>query len=265
MADKTPNTKSTMISLAGKTALITGASGIAAATVRLFVERGALVMMLDRERENLARLEAELPGLASFEGDLLEASTALRAVGAALERFGKLDILVNVAGISGRRLGDGPVHQATDEGWDWVMNTNAKATFQMCRAALGPMMRQGSGVIVNTASVLAYAPAAEFFATHAYAASNGTRIALTKAMAAYYASYGIRVNAVAPGLIATPMSARAQGDRQILEYVHTRQPLTGKLGEPQDVAEAVAYLASDAARFVTGVVLEVSGGWSVAG
>ncbi|HEU4743065.1 MAG TPA: SDR family NAD(P)-dependent oxidoreductase [Meiothermus sp.] len=254
-----------MNSLAGKTALITGASGIAAATARLLARRGGLLMVLDRSRENLARLEAELPGLECFEGDLLETDTADRAVGVVLERFGKLDILVNVAGISGRRLGDGPTHEATDAGWDRVMDTNAKTTFQMCRAALRPMMRQGSGVIINTASVLAYAPAAEFFATHAYAASNGARIALTKAMAAYYAPCGIRVNAVAPGLIATPMSARAQGDEQILGYIRTRQPLTGKLGEPQDVAEAIAYLASDAAKFVTGVVLEVSGGWSVAG
>lgn len=254
-----------MTSLAGKAALITGASGIAAATARLFVDRGALVTVLDRSGENLARLEAERPGLAPFEGDLLEAGTAERAVGAALERFRRLDILVNVAGISGRRFGDGPAHEATDEGWGRVMDTNAKATFQMCRAALRPMMGQRSGVIVNTASVLAYAPAAEFFATHAYAASNGARIALTKAMAAYYAPYGIRVNAVAPGLIATPMSARAQGDRQVLEYVQTRQPLTGGLGAPEDVAEAIAYLASDAAHFVTGVVLEVAGGWSVAG
>ena len=127
------------------------------------------------------------------------------------------------------------------------------------------MLAQGSGVIVNIASVLAYAPNPDFFATHAYAASNGARIALTKAMAAYYARHGIRVNAVAPGLIATPMSQRAQNDPQIVAYLKTRQPLTGTFGAPDDVAQAILYLSSDAAMFVTGVVLEVAGGWGVAG
>jgi len=135
----------------------------------------------------------------------------------------------------------------------------------MCREALAPMMVQHSGVIVNMASVLAYAPNPDFFATHAYAASNGARIALTKAMASYYARYGIRVNAVAPGLIATPMSSRAQNDPDIISYLQTRQPLTGTFGEPEDVAEAILYLASDAAKFVTGVTLEIAGGWGIAG
>ncbi|MDX2007125.1 MAG: SDR family NAD(P)-dependent oxidoreductase [Meiothermus sp.] len=251
-----------MGALADKTALITGASGIAEATARLFVERGARVMVLDKNPDKLEQLKADLE-VETFEGDLLEASTSSRAVGAALSAFGKLDILVNVAGGSGRRFGDGPVHEASDEGWDFTMDVNVKTTFQMCRAALGAMMKQGSGAIVNTASVLGYAPAAEFFGTHAYAACNGARIALTKSMAAYYAPHGIRVNAVAPGLIATPMSVRAQENEAILEYVRARQPLTGKLGAPGDVAEGILYLAT--APFVTGVVLEIAGGWSVAG
>ncbi len=125
------------------------------------------------------------------------------------------------------------------------------------------MMAQRSGAIVNIASVLAYAPAVEFFATHAYAACSGARIALTRSMAAFYARYGIRVNAVAPGLIATPMSQRAQSDAQIRAYLQNRQPITGQPGKPEDVAQAILYLST--APFVTGVVLEIAGGWSVAG
>jgi NAD(P)-dependent dehydrogenase (short-subunit alcohol dehydrogenase family) len=245
--------------------LITGATGIAAATARLFRQEGAQVAVVDRVAANLQALATTLPDVLAITADLVEDGAAKHVVAAACARFGRLDVLVNIAGISGRRFGDGPLHEATDAGWDVVMDTNARTMFSMCREALAPMLTQGSGAIVNTASVLAYAPNPDFFATHAYAASNGARIALTKAMAAYYARHGIRVNAVAPGLIATPMSRRAQDDPQILHYLKTRQPLTGTFGEPDDVAQAILYLSSDAARFVTGAVLEVAGGWGVAG
>ncbi len=245
--------------------LITGSTGIAAATARLFYQSGAHVAVVDRAQENLEALISSLPGLLTIKADLVEDGAAKRVVEATVRQFGRLDVLVNIVGISGRRFGDGPTHAATDAGWDVVMDTNARTTFSMCREALAPMIAQGAGAIVNTASVLAYAPNGDFFATHAYAASNGARIALTKAMAAYYARHGIRVNAVAPGLIATPMSQRAQNDAQIVDYLKTRQPLTGTFGEPDDVAEAIVYLASDAAKFVTGAVLEIAGGWSVAG
>jgi len=246
-----------------KVALITGAGGISSAAAALFAAAGARVFVVDRDQQSLDSVGASLPGSRGFQADLTAPGAADRAVQTALDAFGRLDILFNVAGISGRRFGDGPVHEATDAGWDTVMDTNARTVFTMCRAALRPMLASGSGVIVNTASVLAYAPNAEHFATHAYAASKAAIIGLTKAMAAYYAPYGIRVNAVAPGLIATPMSARAQQDPAILGYLRQRQPITGQPGGSGDVAEAVLYLAT--APFITGVILEVAGGWSVAG
>jgi NAD(P)-dependent dehydrogenase (short-subunit alcohol dehydrogenase family) len=115
------------------------------------------------------------------------------------------------------------------------------------------------------ASVLAYAPSGSLFATHAYAASKGAIISLSRAMAAYYAAHQVRVNVVAPGLIATPMSARAQNDAATREYLRTRQPLTGDFGTADDVAGAIEYLSADRSAFVTGIVLEVAGGWSIAG
>jgi NAD(P)-dependent dehydrogenase (short-subunit alcohol dehydrogenase family) len=251
--------------LQGKTALVTGATGIAAATARLFAAHGARVAAIDRSAENLSYLQAEVPGLLTYLGDLTEADVATRLTNVAVQQLEHLDILVNVVGISGRRYGDGPVHETTDAGWDMVMATNAKTTFAMCRAALAHMLPRGSGVIVNTASVLAYAPNGNHFATHAYAASKGAILSLTRAMAAYYASHGIRVNAVAPGLIATPMSARAQNDPSIRSYLRAKQPLTGDFGTPEDVSSAILYLASDLSSFVTGEVIEVSGGWSLAG
>jgi len=251
--------------LSGCVALITGSTGIAAATARLFHQEGARVAVVDRAAENLEALANTLPDLLTITADLVEAGAAKRVVETTCAQFGRLDVLVNIAGISGRRFGDGPAHAATDAGWDVVMNTNARTMFSMCREALAPMLAQGSGVIVNTASVLAYAPNPDFFATHAYAASNGARIALTKAMAAYYARHGIRVNAVAPGLIATPMSQRAQNDPQIVAYLKTRQPLTGTFLPVVHQATSQVGVVEKYERFVTGVVLEIGGGWGVAG
>lgn len=245
-------------------ALVTGASGIAASTVRHLAGRGLAVAALDRESANLKALEESVDGLLPVQRDLTEPDAASDAVGRVLERFGRLDILVNVVGISGRRFGDGPVHQCTDAGWETVLDVNLTTTFRMCRAALAPMLEAGRGSIVNTASVLGYAPA-KLFATHAYAVSKGGIIALTRTMAAYYAEHGIRVNAVAPGLIDTPMSARAQGDEPTRAYIRGRQPLTGTLGSSEDVAEAIGFLALEQSKFVTGTVLEVAGGWGVAG
>lgn len=246
-------------------ALITGASGIGAATARIFADAGHRIVLLDRDAGALEELRARIPDAHTLHADLCDPTTAAAAVASALERFGRLDVLVNVAGISGRRFGDGPAHECTDDGWRRVLETNLDTTFRMCRAALQPMLSARHGSIVNVSSVLGYSPSAAHFATHAYATSKGAIISLSRAMAAYYATTGIRVNVVAPGLIATPMSTRAQGDTAIRDYLRTRQPLTSDLGSPQDVAQAIEYLAFQRATFVTGVVLEVAGGWSVAG
>lgn len=251
--------------LQGKTALITGASGIAAATAKLFSEHGAKVATLDRSSQNLATLKDALPDVLALEGDLTDSTVCKKLVGAVANTLGQIDILVNVVGISGRKFGDGPVHEATDEGFDRVINANLKTTFVMCREVLKIMLQQKSGSIINTASVLAYAPNGENFGTHAYAASKGAIISLTKSMASSYTAQGIRVNALAPGLIETPMSLRAQRNEVILEYMKTRQPLTGKLGKAEDVAGAALFLASDLSSFVTGDVIEIAGGWSVSG
>jgi NAD(P)-dependent dehydrogenase (short-subunit alcohol dehydrogenase family) len=251
--------------LAGRRVLVTGASGIGAAVARRCLDEGARVFVADRDAERVDALQAELPDVGGAAGDLADDADAGDVVQRALAALRGLDVLVNVAGLSGRRYGDGPVHEATAAGWDAVMRNNARSTFLMCHFALPPMRAQRRGAIVNTSSVLATAPNARHFATHAYAASKGAIDALTRSMAAFYARDGVRVNAVAPGLIATPMSERAQGDPEIVAYLRERQPLTGAPGEPADVADAILYLASDEARFVTGTVLEVAGGWSVAG
>jgi NAD(P)-dependent dehydrogenase (short-subunit alcohol dehydrogenase family) len=180
-----------------------------------------------------------------------------------VSKHGRLDILVNVAGGSGRKWGDGPTDSCTLEGWDKTLALNLDSVFYCCKYALQRMLSQGQGVIVNIASVLGLVGGDEDFATHAYASSKGAVISLTRSIASYYAPRGIRANVICPSLIATPMSQRARGSDHIRSRLSQLQPLTGDFGSPKDVAHAALYLASDESSFVTGSVLTVDGGWTV--
>jgi NAD(P)-dependent dehydrogenase (short-subunit alcohol dehydrogenase family) len=172
----------------------------------------------------------------------------------------RLDALVCTHGISGRRLGDGPVETCTEEGWDAVLDANLKSVFLYAKHAIPALRANGGGAIVTLSSALGLVGGDEDFATHAYAASKAAIIGLTRAMAVTYARDGIRCNVVAPGLIATPMSRRAQDDPRVRSRLRDLQPLTGDFGAPEDVAAACLYLAT--APFVTGAVLTVDGGWT---
>jgi meso-butanediol dehydrogenase / (S,S)-butanediol dehydrogenase / diacetyl reductase len=223
----------------GPVALVTGAAGgIGSAVVAAFEAAGHRVLGVDRD-----------------EADLTDAEQ----VAAVVEGCGRLDVVVCAHGGSGRRFGDGPVDECTEEGWDSTLEMNLKSVFLVCRAAVPALRASGGGAIVTVASVLGMVGDRDF-ATHAYAASKGGLIALTRAMAISYAPDGIRCNVVCPGLIETPMSARAQADPAIRERLASLQPLTGDLGRPSDVAEAVLYLATS--PFATGSVLTVDGGWT---
>jgi NAD(P)-dependent dehydrogenase (short-subunit alcohol dehydrogenase family) len=159
--------------------------------------------------------------------------------------------------------GDAPADACTLEGWDKTLALNLDSVFYCCKYGLQAMLSQGRGVIVNVASVLGLVGGDEDFATHAYAASKGAIISLTRSIASYYAPRGIRANVICPGLIATPMSRRAQENERIQSRLAQLQPLTADFGAPQDVANAALYLASDSSSFVTGAVLTVDGGWTV--
>jgi meso-butanediol dehydrogenase / (S,S)-butanediol dehydrogenase / diacetyl reductase len=174
--------------------------------------------------------------------------------------LGRLDVLVCAHGISGRRLGDGPVETCPEEAWDAVLEANLRSVFLYCKRAIPLLRAAGGGAIVAVSSVLGLVGGDEDFATHAYAASKAGVIGLTRAMAVTYAKEGIRCNAVCPGLIETPMSRRAQENAGIRARLADLQPLTGDFGRPEDVAQAVLYLAT--APFVTGAVLPVDGGWT---
>lgn len=256
-----------------KTFVITGSTGIAATTIKLAAREGCSVFFVGNDevscRALAEELQAENKSCGFHIADLTKAESVAEVVTACVAQFGRIDALFNVAGISGRRFGDGPIHQCSVEGWQTTFDNNAKTTFLMCREVLNQMLRQTisenglRGSIVNMASVLAIAPEAEHFATHAYAASKGAIISLTRAMAAYYAPHKIRVNAVAPGLVRTPMSERAQNDLAILELMKTKQPLSEDLIAVEDVAQAALFLLGDGARNITGEVLAIDAGWRV--
>ncbi len=250
--------------------LITGSTGIAEATAVLAAERGARLFVVSRTAENAEAL-ARKTGGAWLAADLSSPASAVRAVDDCVRRHGRLDALFNVAGISGRRHGDGPLHELSEEGWDVTMDTNVKSMAFMGRAALVRMMAQAPdaqglrGTILNMGSVLGFSPQGQHFATHAYAASKGAVLAMSKAMAAYYAPHKIRVNVIAPALVRTPMSARAQNDPAVLELMKTKQPLAEDLIDAEDVAKTALFLLGPESRMMTGDVLAVDAGWCVSG
>jgi NAD(P)-dependent dehydrogenase (short-subunit alcohol dehydrogenase family) len=256
-----------MAALSDKVAIVTGGgSGIGRATAQTFAAEGAQVIVFDIEADSvdqtLASLNGPHPGSSRIL-DLTDAPQVASAIESVTSDYGRLDLLVNVAGGSGRKWGDGPADTCTIEGWDKTLALNLDSLFYCCKYALQAMLAQEKGAIVNVASVLGLVGGDEDFATHAYAASKGAVISLTRSIASYYAPRGIRANAICPGLIATPMSQRAQGSDHIRARLAGLQPLTGGFGAPQDVAQAALYLASDASSFVTGAVLTVDGGWTV--
>lgn len=247
--------------------IVGGTSGLGLAAARACTAAGATVVVVGRQPGKCAAAEQELGAACrSVTGDAVHASTAEEAIRLAVDSWGSVAGLYHVAGGSGRRHGDGPLDQITNTGWESTLRNNLTALFHSNRAATQQFLRQGSGgSILNMSSVLAFSPSPRFFATHAYAAAKAAVIGLTKSSAAYYAPQQIRFNVVCPALVDTPMAQRAVADEATLNYVRTKQPLDGgRVGDPTDLDAAVVYFLSDASRFVTGQVLAIDGGWSVA-
>ncbi len=239
--------------LDGKIALITGATaGIGKATARLFATRGARLLLTGRNSATGLALAAELGG-DFLAADIAAADTPDRLASWAMERHGRLDILVNNAGI----LFKGDAAHCTDEEWDRTMLVNATSVFRLSRAVVALMIARGGGAIVNVASDWGLIGAD---GAVAYGASKGAVLQLTRSMANDHARQGVRVNAVCPGDTDTTMLRReAQNNPARLAEMAAAIPL-GRLGRPEDVAAAIAFLASDDAAFITGAALPVDGG-----
>jgi NAD(P)-dependent dehydrogenase (short-subunit alcohol dehydrogenase family) len=223
-------------------------------------------VVVGRSAEHVTAAQKSLGKAAlALAGDATNPETAAVAIRAALKQFGSFDGLYHVAGGSGRGKGDGPLHEISDPGWEFTVELNLTSLFHSDRAAVQQFLKQGTGgSVLNMSSVLGFSPSPRHFATHAYAATKAAIIGLTKSAAAYYAKQNIRFNVLAPALVATPMSRRAQSDSAISHFIQSKQPLDGgRIGRPEDLNAAAVYLLSEEARFVTGQVLAVDGGWCV--
>jgi NAD(P)-dependent dehydrogenase (short-subunit alcohol dehydrogenase family) len=246
--------------------VVGGTTGLGLSAARAFVREGARVVVVGRNEKNV-RIAARRLGRhgRALAGNAADPETTPGAIAEAIRVFGGFHGLYHVAGGSGRRQGDGPLHKITDEGWEQTIRLNLTTLFYANRAAVRAFLkRRTGGSILNMGSVLGFSPSPRYFATHSYAAAKASAIGLVRSAAARYASDGIRFNLLAPALVATPMSRRAQTDDEILRYIATKQPLDGgRIGRPEDLDAAAVYFMSDASSFVTGQVLAVDGGWSV--
>jgi NAD(P)-dependent dehydrogenase (short-subunit alcohol dehydrogenase family) len=259
--------------LTGRIIFMTGSTGMAGAAAERFAAEGAAVFVTSRSERHcrdLAERIAAAGGRVAFRAaDLADENDVERSVAACVESFGRIDGLFSVAGGSGRRFGDGPIHEVSGDAWDATLRLNLRTQALVCGAVIRRMLDQAPnesgtrGSILLMGSVTATDPVPELFGTHAYAAAKGATTALMTAMAATYLADRIRVNAVAPSLTRTPMADRAAGDERILAFARQKQPLAGEMLDPDEVAHAAVYFLSDESRTVTGQLLKIDGGWSI--
>jgi len=247
--------------LSGKVVIVTGAGsvgGIGAATARILARAGARVVLSDLAVSELdattRALFTEDLDVVQFPADISNERDVMALMAFTQQTFGRLDALDNNAAIQEHQQ-DLPVCDMSAEFWDKVFGVNARGTMLMCKHAVPLMIAGGGGSIINISSGLART--GDFFAT-AYAASKGAINTLTKYVAVQYGSKGIRCNAIAPGLIETPTVTRLLPEA--IRAVFTGHSLTGRLGEPEDIGEMVAFLASSRSKFITGQIFAVDGG-----
>jgi NAD(P)-dependent dehydrogenase (short-subunit alcohol dehydrogenase family) len=257
-----------------RTFLITASTGIGAETARQLARLGHNLFIVSRTEKNVRALAEELSSLGvevgSHAGDLTNPKVAPAAVAKCVRQFGRLDGLYNVAGISARKFGDGPLHECSEQGWETVIQVNLTTQYRLSREALRVMLAQRPnpengqrGVILNMASILGIHPEPANFSAAGYAAAKGGIISMTRAAAAFYAAKKIRINAIAPALVRTPMSSRASLNPAIVKFISRKQPLASGMIPVADAAAAGVFLLTDASRSITGEVLEVDAGWNL--
>src|SRR6185312_15958516 len=241
-----------------KIVIIGGTTGIGLSAARAFVREGAVVAIAGRNPDSCEQAKNILGEAAVvYTGDAANPETAINTIELCLRAFGGFDGLYHIAGGSGRKFGDGPLHELTLDGWNKTFEMNLIGLMLSNQAAVRKFKELGTGgSILNMGSVLAFSPSPKYFVTHAYAAAKSAVIGFTKSIAAYYAADNIRVNLLAPALVETPMSERASKDDSIMNFIKTKQPLDGgRNGRPDDLDGAAVYFMSDASKFTTGQTL----------
>lgn len=243
--------------LDGKAAIVTGASaGLGVRFARVLHAAGARVVLAARRADRLEALATELDGALAVPCDVAEEADIDRLVHATLDRHGRVDILANNAGIGGPQ----PAEAVQAEDFRRMLDVNLTGAFLLCQRAGRHMLEQGSGVIVNVASMLGLVGTGlPPFAS--YAASKGGLVNLTRELGAEWARRGVRVNALAPGWFESEMTTELFADEQSVAWVRRKAPM-GRAGEPHELDGALLFLASDASTYVTGQVLAVDGGWT---
>lgn len=252
--------------------VIGGTTGLGLSAAKAFVANGANIVVVGRNEDSVAEAKKKLGKNAiALSADATQTGTAINAINECIEMFGSFDGLYHVAGGSGRKMGDGPLHELTLEGWNKTLELNLTSMMLSNQAAVqkffelskGPHGKKG-GTILNMGSVLGCSPSPHFFSTHAYAAAKSAIIGFTRSIASCYAKDNIRVNVIAPALMETPMAVRAANDEEILSFIKTKQPLDGgRIGQPEDLDGLAIYFMSDQSKFTTGQVVAVDGGWSI--
>lgn len=247
--------------------IVGGTTGLGLSAARAILAAGARgIAVVGRNRDSVLAAQSLLGRRChSLVGDACDSSTAVAAIEQAFLAFGAFDGLYHVAGGSGRRFGDGPLHELTDAGLRSTLDLNLSSLIYSNRAAVRWWREKGThGCILNMGSVLGWSPAPNYFATHAYAAAKAAIVGFSVSIASYYAKHDIRANVLAPALVETPMAQRAASDDEIVAFVRTKQPLAGgRVGVPADCDGAAVFLLSDTASYITGQVLAVDGGWCV--
>jgi NAD(P)-dependent dehydrogenase (short-subunit alcohol dehydrogenase family) len=246
--------------------IIGGTTGLGLSAAKAFIENGANVVVVGRNEQSADAAKKELGKNSEvITADATNRDTAINAIHHCIQQYGTFDGLYHVAGGSGRKFGDGPLHELTLDGWNKTMELNLTSLMLSNQAAVKQFLKQGTGgVILNMGSVLGFSPSPKYFSTHTYAAAKAAIIGFSRSIAAYYAKDGIRINVVAPAVIETPMAQRAANDETIMKFLKTKQPLDGgRIGQPSDLDGLVVYFMSEQSKYTTGQVIAVDGGWSV--
>jgi NAD(P)-dependent dehydrogenase (short-subunit alcohol dehydrogenase family) len=246
--------------------IIGGTTGIGLSAAKSFVTHGANIVAVGRNPGSVAEAKKILGKNAEvIIADATNGDTAINAIEDCIKRFGDFDGLYHIAGGSGRKMGDGPLHELTLAGWNKTLELNLTSLMLSNQAAVKKFLELNrGGTILNMSSVLAYSPSPQYFSTHAYAAAKAAVIGFTKSIAAYYAKNNIRVNVIAPAVVETPMAQRAANNETIMAFIKTKQPLDGgRIGVPEDADGLAIYFMSDQSKFTTGQAIAVDGGWSI--